>query len=132
MKWSDEYATGIARVDEQHKMLFKMAEDYRFALDEGRGERVYSEMLRSLDLYIRTHFGYEEGCMLKYDCAVAEANKEAHTRFVQVLAGFHQRYAVAGFDATDARNLVDTLDHWLVEHICRIDIRLKDRTAPVP
>jgi hemerythrin len=125
VKWSEEYATGIAQIDDQHKMLFKMAEDYRFALDEGRGERVYSEMLRSLDLYIRTHFGFEEGCMTKYQCPVAEANKEAHTRFVEVLAGFHQRYAAKGFDHTDARNLVDTLDHWLSGHIGHIDVRLK-------
>jgi hemerythrin-like metal-binding protein len=127
MKWSDDYATGVERVDEQHKMLFKMVEDYRYALDEGHGERVYGEMLRSLDLYIKTHFGYEEGCMTKYQCPVAEANKKAHTRFVEVLAGFHRRHAATGFDRTDARNLVDTLDHWLVEHICRIDMRLKER-----
>ncbi len=128
MKWSDAYATGIDRVDEQHKTIFKMAEDYRSALDEGHGELVYGDMLRSLDLYVRTHFGYEEGCMVRYQCPVMEENKEAHTRFVEVLAGFNQRYVVAGFDRTEARNLVDTIDHWLAEHICRIDVRLKERT----
>jgi len=127
MKWSDDYATGVENIDAQHRMLFKMAEDYRSALDEGRGEGVYSEMLRSLDLYIRTHFGYEEGCMTKYQCPVAGANKAAHNRFVEVMDGFHQRYAANGFDRADARNLVDTLDHWLVEHICRLDVRLKER-----
>jgi len=127
MKWSDDYATGVEQVDDQHKMLFKMAEDYRSALDEGRGQGVYSEMLRSLDLYIRTHFGYEEGCMTKYQCPVAGANKAAHTRFVEVMDGFHQRYAANGFDRADARNLVDTLDHWLADHICRLDVRLKEK-----
>ena len=127
MKWSDDYATGVENIDDQHRMLFKMAEDYRSALDEGRGEGVYSEMLRSLDLYIRTHFGYEEGCMTKYQCPVAGANKAAHNRFVEVMDGFHRRYAANGFDRADARNLVDTLDHWLVEHICRLDVRLKEK-----
>ena len=33
MKWSDQYATGIDHIDDQHKMIFKMAEDFRAALD---------------------------------------------------------------------------------------------------
>jgi hemerythrin len=126
MKWSDEYATGIENIDDQHRMIFKMAEDFRTALDEGGGERVYRDMLESLDLYVRTHFGYEERCMDKYACPVAEGNKKAHGRFVEVLSKFQQRYKVGGFDRSDARDLVDTVDKWLADHICRIDTRLKD------
>ena len=94
---------------------------------------MYEVMLQSLDLYVRTHFGFEERCMEKYACPVAEGNKKAHARFVEVLSGFQQRYAVSGFDRTDPRNLVDTVDQWLADHICRIDVRLKDyvgKTAP--
>ena len=126
MKWSDRYATGVEQIDDQHKMIFKMAEDFRAALDEGGGERVYSWMLESLDLYVRTHFGFEERCMDKYSCPVAEGNKRAHARFVEVLSGFQQRYTAGGFNPVDARALVDSVDQWLVDHICRIDVRLKE------
>ena len=126
MKWSDDYATGNPQIDDQHRMIFRMAEDYRAALDEGRGERVYGGMLQSLDAYVRTHFGVEERCMDRYNCPVAEGNKKAHTRFVEVLATFRERYATRGFDSADARELVDTIDRWLVDHICRIDVRLKE------
>lgn len=125
MKWSGQYATGIEHIDDQHKMIFKMAEDFRAALDESAGERVYGGMLESLDLYVRTHFGFEERCMDKYSCPVAEGNKKAHDRFVEVLSGFQQRYTVSGFDRADARDLVDTVDRWLADHICRIDVRLR-------
>ena len=40
MKWSEAFATGVSRIDDQHKMLFAMAADFRDALDESRGERV--------------------------------------------------------------------------------------------
>ena len=126
MKWSDEYATGNRQIDDQHRMIFKMAEDFRAALDEGKGERVYGGMLQSLDVYVRTHFGFEERCMDTYGCPVAEGTKKAHDRFVEVLAGFQQRYTAVGFDRGDARNLVDTIDTWLADHICRIDVRLKE------
>ncbi len=132
MKWSDEYATGAEEIDGQHKMIFQMAEDFRAALDEGRGEGVYEGLLRSLDLYVRTHFTYEEACMTRYLCPAAQANAEAHGRFVETLTLFKQSYARNGFDRADARNLVDTLDHWMANHIARVDVKLKGYVQGVP
>lgn len=126
MKWSDTFATGDSRIDDQHKMLFVMASDFRAALDESRGERVYAGLLESLELYVVTHFSYEEGCMARALCPVAAGNKEAHRKFIAVLAEFNERFAARGFDAADARSLVDTLEQWLADHICRIDVKLRD------
>ena len=42
MKWVEEYSTGVARLDEHHKMIFKTAEDFRLALDTGEGENTYA------------------------------------------------------------------------------------------
>jgi len=125
MKWSERHATGIQQIDDQHKMLFRMAEDFRAALDEGKGEGVYGDLLQSLDLYVRTHFRYEEGCMERYACPAAEVNQKAHRKFTETLSGFQQRYASHGFDRTDSRELVDTLDTWLDGHIGRLDTQLK-------
>jgi len=49
----------------------------RTTLDEGRGEQVYSGLLTTLDVYTRTHFGFEEKCMERYHCPFAEKNKDA-------------------------------------------------------
>ena len=93
MKWSDSYATGIPRIDEQHKMIFQFAGDFRDALEEGRGEGVYGTLLKSLGLYIRTHFGFEEQCMERFRCPVAALNKEAHAQVAESFATFEARYA---------------------------------------
>ena len=125
MKWSDNYATGIQRIDEDHKMIFKMAEDFRAALDEGMARGVYAVLLDALKMYCRGHFGFEERCMHEYQCPVAQKNKDAHVEFLETMTGFQQRYAENGFDPVDARRLVDTVDQWLDDHICHIDIHLK-------
>ena len=125
MKWTEEYATVVERIDEQHKMLFRMTEDFRAALNEGQGEGVYGGLLESLDLYIRTHFRFEEACMDRYQCPAARMNRDAHATFVEVLSGFKQRYAASGFDRGDGRELVDTLDQWLADHIGRVDVQLR-------
>jgi hemerythrin len=125
MKWSEEYATGIERIDDHHRMLFKMSEDFRESLEAGGGERVYGSLLRSLDVYARSHFHFEEGCMEQYQCPVARRNKDAHVEFVEMLTGFQQRYRSKGFDRADVLGLVDFLDQWLSGHICTIDVQLR-------
>ena len=125
MKWSEWYATGIRHLDEQHKMLFKMSEDYRVALDEERGERLYVSMLESLTAYASAHFGIEQDCMFRYQCPAAEANEKAHLQFIEVLDWFRRRHAERGFNAAEAERLVTFIDEWLANHIGRIDVQLK-------
>jgi hemerythrin len=125
MRWSNKYATGVEGIDDQHRMLFKMTQDFREALNAGRGERVYDAMLIYLNRYAIGHFRFEEECMDRYQCPAAGRNREAHVKFVEVLSGFQQRYAVSGFHRADARSLIDTVDRWLADHVCRIDVRLK-------
>jgi hemerythrin len=125
MEWREEFATGVDRIDEDHRMIFKMAGDFRAALDAGRGRAVYATLLDSLYVYCRGHFGFEEQCMHEHRCPVAQKNKKAHANFLEALAGFIQRYADNGYDANEARRLTDTVDRWLVDHICNIDIHLK-------
>jgi hemerythrin len=125
MKWQEAYATGVERIDDDHKVIFKMSEDFRAALEERKGDEVYSLLLDSLGLYCRDHFRFEEQCMNEYRCPVALKNKEAHANFLETLSGFRERYAVNGYNSADAWRLVDTVDQWLANHICRIDIHLK-------
>lgn len=125
MKWKDEYAIGIEPIDEQHKTLFQMAGDFQAVLDNGKGERTYGLLLGTLDSYTRSHFGFEEQCMLENNCPVAEKNKNAHAKLIETLSGFHQRYRANGYDHEEASRLVDTLEQWLADHICSIDIHLK-------
>lgn len=125
MKWSDRFATGIEDLDRQHKMLFRMSEDYRETLSEGRGGAVYILMLDSLEDYARAHFGVEERCMFRYQCPAAQQNSEAHAQFVEALAHFRKRYDAAGFSLSDAYQVVDYIDEWLAHHIGGIDVQLK-------
>lgn len=126
MKWSAKYATGVERIDKQHKMLFRMSGDFREALDEGHGEHVYGGLLESLGAYARAHFGFEEGCMERSQCPAAQQNKRAHVKFVAALSELQERYKAVGFDHLDAQRLVDFIDQWLAEHICGIDLQMKE------
>ena len=125
MKWIDAYATGIARVDDQHRMLFKSVEDFRGALKAGEGERTYGLLVTFLDRYSRGHFAFEERCMEQYRCPVAQKNKNEHAALTDTLAGYQERYKAKGYSEAEASSLLDTIDAWLDSHICRVDVHLK-------
>jgi hemerythrin len=132
LKWTDDYATGVARIDEQHRMIFKMAGDFREALDSGEGNRTYGVLLEFLDHYCRSHFAFEEQIAQEHRCPFAEQNRTAHAKFTVALRGFQQLHATSGYRAGDARDLVDTVDRWLAGHICTIDVKLRDCVSSVP
>ncbi|MBD5778097.1 hemerythrin family protein [Pelagicoccus sp. NFK12] len=127
MRWKEEYATGIASVDDQHKMIFKMAKDFNDALVEGQGERVYGILLRFLSQYVKKHFEVEEQCMAKYNCPKAQENIDAHRAFEDVLLQYSEQYEKVGYTYEDASQLMRTIEKWLSNHICKIDRHLRDR-----
>jgi len=130
MKWSPAWSTGITLIDEQHQMLFKMSEDYQSALEAGTGQHVYAGLLTSLELYVGTHFRYEEGCMARLVCPAAARNIEAHAHFSETLARFRRRHSETGFVREDAITLMHNIDDWLVKHICSIDVQMKKLVDP--
>ncbi|HZI89611.1 MAG TPA: hemerythrin family protein [Candidatus Polarisedimenticolia bacterium] len=125
MEWTEKYATGIPQLDDQHRTLFRMTSDFRLALDEGKGDRVYGNLLQSLDLYARSHFRFEEGCMVKYACPALDSNRAAHRNFVDALSRYQKKFSTSGFTPTDGRDLVDHLDTWLDTHIGNLDTQLQ-------
>jgi hemerythrin len=125
MKWKEEYSVGIERIDEQHQMLFKMVGDFRAALDEGHGARTYGLLLKSLEVYTRNHFEFEECCMDQHKCPAAQQNKDAHQELLAELALYKERYADHGYLQGEAYELMTILEEWLEDHICTIDLQLK-------
>lgn len=126
MIWNETFATGIESIDRQHKMLFQATSDFRDALDEGRGDQTYAGLLDFLDRYCRAHFDNENRCMERYRCPIAQRNRDAHANFVKVLGEFKRRHTEGGYSAENARRMIDTLDAWLVNHICTIDVQLRE------
>ncbi len=126
MKWDDKYAIGIQRVDKQHRMIFRAAEDFRDALDGGSGERTYAIFLNFLDDYCEKHFKTEEQYMEENHCPVAQKNKDEHSIFLVTIHDYQQRLKDCGYMDSSARELLNLIDQWINDHICQIDIQLKD------
>ncbi len=125
LEWNDRYATGDALVDDQHKKIFQIVNKFEEQVKAGTAEENIENTLKFLGTYVQTHFSYEEGCMNKHKCPVAEQNKQAHAQFLQDYATFQARFSSEGYTDILARTLLKITQEWLLKHICGIDVHLK-------
>jgi hemerythrin-like metal-binding protein len=126
LKWKEEYATGDAEIDRQHKTLFAFVEEFRDVLEKGCSSETYKEALAFLKIYSEAHFGFEEECMLAHKCPATCKNKKEHSLFLNVVKKETEYFEAHGFSTEKALRLMDIIDNWLDSHICRVDVQLKD------
>lgn len=124
IEWDDKFATGVEKIDEQHKKLFKMLNDFETLVQSGDAEARFEDALKFLGNYTKVHFGCEEICMQQMACPVLEVNKKAHASFLAVFEGFMDRFKSEGYSDALANELLRTAQGWLVKHICGVDVKM--------
>ena len=126
IEWNKGFATGDSHLDEQHKQIFRFSN--RLEVLSSQQEVDSNEMdalLRFLETYIQNHFRYEEACMLKRHCPVAQKNRSEHIAFKAFLARALGDYRCNGYERKWAQDLYKRLENWLSNHICRVDTQLR-------
>lgn len=122
--WSDNFSTGIPRVDSDHQRLIAIINELEAALAAGRGSHVIEEIIVRLAHYADEHFLYEEGCMHRYQCPAAAANKQAHLQFAQMIVDTRAELTASN-GALTARRIHLQLSNWLVNHVLTVDTALR-------
>ena len=126
IKWKESYSTGVAKLDEQHKSLFKYCNDLEDVLNvQGASKQSLERALNFLEKYAKGHFGQEETCMHKCACPAAEKNKLAHQKFIETYKIFQKKISEDGDYQSTLKELHRFLENWLTDHICKIDTQLK-------
>lgn len=122
--WTPSLATGVAKVDAQHKELFRQVGLLGEAMSRGQGRQEIGKILDFLGKYVVEHFAEEERCMEEYDCPAAAANKQAHAQLLSTFAALKGRFDREGATPTLVLDIQSKLNDWLVQHIERIDKQL--------
>jgi hemerythrin len=126
IKWEESYSTGVEKLDNQHKSLFQFCNDIEGIINDGGISKEFMvSALKYLDQYVKVHFGQEETCMHKHACPIAGTNKIAHEKFIEAFHKFQSRLNEKGDTDGCLEELHHFLETWLVEHICKIDTKLK-------
>jgi hemerythrin len=124
--WSQEFETGVASVDSDHRRLAEGLNDLEKALSSGSGSKQITSLLEFLERYASEHFAREESCMSRLQCPTAAANKAAHQEFIAKFETARVRLKnSSGSAALVAVQVHRELCDWIVNHILRIDSALK-------
>lgn len=123
--WDDKYYLGIPIIDEQHKKLVGLCEQFRIELrrqqsSDGSGwQQALSSVLRETVQYTKFHFDAEEKILQTVGYKELEHHKQCHQEFVgkitQMLVTFQ------GATLHSALEFLAYLKEWIITHIAYED-----------
>lgn len=125
-EFSEEYKTGIAMIDGEHKTLFEITGRVYDILKAGATEEDADniiEILRELRQYTAEHFSDEEEYMRSIKYEGLEAQIRAHRTFIAELDGIDEA-EIHKNPQEYVKSLIEFLLGWLINHILKVDMRI--------
>ncbi|RLD73454.1 MAG: hypothetical protein DRJ10_17825 [Bacteroidetes bacterium] len=118
--WEDIYETGEKVVDDQHKKLFELLNNFASAYFLKKEKLVIDETLFQLENYTKYHFDAEEKVLHKENKEFpTKHHLDMHKEFIDKL---HElKFDYVSDDKIISSELLDYLKNWLVEHILGVD-----------
>lgn len=121
IEWSNDYALGIAEIDDQHRALVGMINALDASTHADYSAENMRRMLDELNAYVRDHFAFEERLMAGGGCSPELVTRHCgeHAYFRSVLRDLTTDFdnGRSGITVT----LIEYLVHWLLHHIVVVD-----------
>lgn len=119
LRWDDSLLIGIDEIDEQHKQLFRLANELQEKLRAGDAKSQVDAAIRELITYIQTHFTAEERLMVEQDYPGLAEQQAQHRGFIQKIALFIK--GAQNHNPLIARDILLFLRTWYTAHISTTD-----------
>jgi len=113
--WKDSYSVGIASLDNDHKKLISLLNQFSTAYDYAMSEEYERQALNDLISYTKYHFDREEQLLEKYNYPDVVAHKAQHQKMIEQVNSFMDLYNEKGHDALN--EISEFLSNWLINHI---------------
>jgi len=133
LQWDEQqYGTGFPHLDEQHRELFDGLNSLTLFLenssvaDDAESQEKVIEMLYFLGEYAMKHFRDEEEVFAQCSHPRAAENQEAHRAFFEKFLEYNDKLVKGTFSRDLLLQLHTFLHSWLLNHIVKIDITLRE------
>ncbi|MBI5814927.1 MAG: hemerythrin family protein [Nitrospinae bacterium] len=125
--WDMSYSVGVAKFDDQHKVLFEYLNQMHDAIRTNPTAEAIGVVLEGLVNYTLTHFFDEEIELMKNGYPDYERHREEHDKLVSAARDFVVRFKTG--KSTPRRltvEIIAVLTEWLKDHIMVADKRYSD------
>lgn len=121
-KWDNSYSVHNAKIDEQHKKLFKLAAKVEVVSDRSVSKNEVKELLAEFFNYMKDHFNDEEKYMQLIGYPNLEEHRKIHKEIIQTMINLIK-------DIKSTNDLKEKLyivaKKWLLEHILYEDMKVE-------
>lgn len=115
VEWKDEYSVGIKSIDDDHRKLLNLINNFQTAVHYRTDKSFEKESLDEVIAYTKYHFDREENMMREAGYPDIEAHKTIHRAMIAKIESFLVDYDKRGHEALEDVALY--LKDWLVNHI---------------
>ena len=121
--WREEFETGVAEVDHEHKELVGLINELHDVVESGVGKDQVADFLGEVFARISAHFALEETVMRKHAYDEYDAHKADHEKLLDDLRDIMDTHEES--DRYDYRTaLSEAVRDWFVNHFKTKDARL--------
>lgn len=121
IEWTEDLNLGIPEMDDQHKQLIALINDFYNAVERGEREEGIRALFEGVDRYATFHLSEEEAFMERIGYPDLPSHREAHRMYRKEYTSAMERYEAG--DRKAVRDLVAFLFSWLYTHILKTDKR---------
>ncbi len=127
MQWTEDLSVGVARIDEQHRELFRRINVLVDAINNARCKYTIDSTIDFLAEYAATHFSQEEEVMEAAGYPEFAEHRAQHAIFMKALTDLGNQAAKprekgSSYDLSVETNRV--VVDWIIAHIMRVDKKL--------
>jgi len=120
LEWKEDLAGGIERIDNDHKQLIRLINEFEAAAHYNQGALFEERALAKLVDYTKNHFAAEEKLMQEHNYPEYEQHIAQHKAMIQKVGTFLNSYQSDDPDQT-IEEIAAYLRYWLVNHIINVD-----------
>ena len=127
--WREDLSVGHPDIDNDHKRLIAIINDFQNTAAKWPPESVLNESLYSLYDYARLHFEREEAIQTACGFPYAEEHKKEHAALLCTVTNEVDCLFVSKTKpvTTASIQLVsELLQHWLIDHIIKNDLKMRE------
>lgn len=121
IEWRDELSIGDATIDDDHKGLIRLINQYERAIAK-HDARLLKETFKGLSDYAAAHFEREEKLMEAVYFPERRTHGDKHADLMRQVQDFH--YQVLCGEKLHVDEISRFLHDWLVNHIIHEDLKL--------
>lgn len=117
--WRDEYNTGYAEIDGQHRKLLAIIKELHQAFKDGKAFILMQKIFNELIEYTQTHFSFEESLMAINSYTDYNAHILKHHKLVEAVKEYETKFRSG--DVGVSQEMIEFLRSWLMTHIMTED-----------